>query len=72
MNIVHTQKKRSTDKKIYQKSSYDSDVPSETFPCLSPPFPKTSRTDLTPTPPFVLAKDVIYGWPNVVRFRFQY
>ena len=51
MNMGHSQKKRSTDKEIYQKSSYDSDVPSQTFPCLSPPFPKTSRTDLTPLPP---------------------
>ena len=48
MSIGHTQKKWFTDKEIYQKSSYGSDVASETYP---PPSslrdPKTSRIYLT-------------------------
>ena len=38
------------DKKIYQKSSYGSDVSSETYP-PRPPHPKTSKVYLTPPPP---------------------
>ena len=69
MSVEHTQKKRFIDKEIYQKSSYGSDVPSETYP---PPFPhsKTSRTYLTPLPTPAVGKDVIYGWPLTRTIRF--
>ena len=36
MSMGHKQKKRFIDKKIYQKSSYGSDVPSETYPLAAP------------------------------------
>ena len=36
MSVGHAQKKWFTDMEIYQKSSYGSDVPSETYP--TPPF----------------------------------
>ena len=58
----YTQKKRFTDKEIYQKSSYGSDVPIETYPPPLP-HPETSRIDLTP--PTSLTRDVIYGWPLI-------
>ena len=57
----HTQKKRFIDKEIYQKSSYGSDVPSETY-LLPLPQPETSRIYLPPPP---LAREVIYGWPLI-------
>ena len=40
----HTQKKQFIDKDIYQKSSYDSDVPSETYP---PPSPIPKHLEFT-------------------------
>ena len=48
MSMRHTQKKRFTDKELYQKSSYGSDVPSWTYP-LTFPHPETSIVYL-PTP----------------------
>ena len=39
----HTQKKRFIDKEIYQKSTYGSDVPSETYPS---PFPSRNIQNL--------------------------
>ena len=41
-------------------------------PASLPLFLKHLELTSPPSPPFVLAKDVIYGWPLVVRFRFQY
>ena len=38
MIMGHTQKKRIIDKESYQKSSYGSDIPSETYPSPSFPF----------------------------------
>ena len=36
MSKEHTQRKRFTDKEIYQKLSYGSDVPSKAYHLLSP------------------------------------
>ena len=49
MIMGHTQKKRIIDKESYQKSSYGSDIPSETYP--SPiSHSETSRIYLIPFP----------------------
>ena len=58
MSVVRTQKKQFIDKEIYQKSSYGSDEPSETY-ALPFPITKTSRIYLTL---LSLARNVIYGW----------
>ena len=57
----HTQKKRFIVKEIYQKSSYGSDVASETYP---PPSPITKHPELFNPLPL----DVIYGWPYIISF----
>ena len=48
---------KTIDKKSYQKSSYCSDVPSETYPLSIPKLPEFT---LRPSP--FLVRDVIYGW----------
>ena len=44
MSMGRTQKKWFTDKEIYQKSSYGSDVPRETYP---PPLPIEKHLEFT-------------------------
>ena len=61
MSVGHAQKKWFIDMEIYQKSSYGSDVPSETYP--PPPFPSSRNIWNLLKPPPILARDVIHGWP---------
>ena len=44
MSMGRTQKKRFINKEIYQKSTYGSDVPSETYPS---PFPISKHLEFT-------------------------